>query len=398
MAYRSLLTVITVLWYSRGSLAEPEVITRTGVISGTSIITRRGRGVFAFRGIPYAKAPIGALRFRSPEPAEPWDGIFRANEDPVPCPQVSDDGDIIGNEDCLKLSVYTPRIDLADLLPVMVFIHGGAFVRGDISSSSLAPDFLLDHDIILVAMQYRLTALGFISTGDEVAPGNFGLKDQLLALRWVQENIENFGGDPGRVTLFGQSAGSVSVNLHVLSSQSRGLFHQFIGQSGSALCPWAFEDSTTYKDYSFSLGRNLGCPTTTSKELIDCLRNVDVGMLINDYNGFDDFRKETAITWIPTREPPGNDAFLTDLPINLILDGNLADLPNISGVVKNEGLIVTLSGLFLISPDSIKYIHFLIKYPLHFFRITSYTSFTYTSTIFATENSRLKNYSMKIVN
>ncbi|XP_015108518.1 esterase FE4 isoform X2 [Diachasma alloeum] len=342
MEYRHLLTVIIALWASQESLAGPEVVVNDGVISGTVTVTRRGRSVLAFRGIPYAKAPVGPLRFRNPEPVEPWSGTFYADKDPEPCPQITDDGDAVGDEDCLKLSVYTPKTDPDDLLPVMVYIHGGEFVRGDISFPAVGPGFLLDHDVLLVAMQYRLGVLGFISTGDKIAPGNFGLKDQVLALRWVQDNIKNFGGDPGRVTLFGQSAGGVSVNLHVLSNSSKGLFHQFITQSGSALCPWAFEDSTTYKGYSFALGEGFGCPTSPTEELIDCLRNVEAGVLVNNYDAFVDFRRESTVTWMPTREPDIEGAFLTDLPINLILRSRMQDLPNISGVVKNDGLILTI--------------------------------------------------------
>lgn len=104
----------------------------------------------------------------------------------------------------------------------MVYIHGGAFQVGNARPSYVGPEFILDKDVVLVTMQYRLGVLGFLSTGDVIAPGNFGLKDQVLALQWVQENIANFGGDPESVTLFGQSAGSVSVNFHVLSPITKG--------------------------------------------------------------------------------------------------------------------------------------------------------------------------------
>lgn len=109
----------------------------------------------------------------------------------------------------------------------MVYIHGGHFVTGNSSTTLTGPEYIMDKDVVLVTMNYRLGALGFLSTGDEVAPGNFGLKDQVLALRWVKENIEYFGGDPDRVTIFGESAGSVSVNLHVISDSSIGLYFVF---------------------------------------------------------------------------------------------------------------------------------------------------------------------------
>ena len=115
-----------------------------------------------------------------------------------------------------------------NLLPTMVYIHGGAFENGDAEPSHLGPDYILDKDVVLVTMQYRLGVLGFLSTGDSIAPGNFGLKDQTVALRWVQENIVNFGGNPNSITLFGQSAGSVSVNLHVLSPSAKGIKSYFL--------------------------------------------------------------------------------------------------------------------------------------------------------------------------
>lgn len=108
------------------------------------------------------------------------------------------------------------------MLPVMVYIHGGAFVRGDATSSSAGPTYILDYDVVLVSIQYRLGVLGFLSTGDKFASGNFGLKDQALALRWIQQYISYFGGDPVSVTLFGESAGGVSVNFHVLSTVTKG--------------------------------------------------------------------------------------------------------------------------------------------------------------------------------
>ena len=108
------------------------------------------------------------------------------------------------------------------LLPVMVWIHGGFFLKGSSNSTKYGPDYLLDKDIVYVSLNYRLGVLGFFSTGDSVAPGNFGLKDQVLALKWVQKNIKAFGGDPRKVTIFGQSAGGISVGLHALSDASNG--------------------------------------------------------------------------------------------------------------------------------------------------------------------------------
>ncbi|KAK0094083.1 hypothetical protein PV326_011852 [Microctonus aethiopoides] len=310
-------------------VAQSEVRTSLGKIIGTSFTTRYGRSISAFLQIPYAQSPVGNLRFKNPLPALPWKGTFTADKIALPCPQINEDGETLGVEDCLFLNVYTPRINTSNLLPTMVYIHGGAFQIGNARPSYVGPEFILDKDVVLVTMQYRLGVLGFLSTGDVVAPGNFGLKDQVLALQWVQENIVNFGGDPESVTLFGQSAGSVS------------LFHRYIAQSGSALCPWAFSYSKVYKNYAFELGKKFNCSTNSSEDLIDCLRKIDADDLIINKSVFSGVQQLTGVTWIPTDEPDIPGAFLTMHPVESILQNKILDLPNISGDVKDEGLVVT---------------------------------------------------------
>ena len=143
----------------------------------------------------------------------------------------------IGEEDCLVLNVYSRDVGSPDTA-VMVWIHGGAFILGDGGTDAYGPEFLLDKDIVLVTINYRLSALGFMSMGDDVMPGNLGLWDQRLALQWVQDNIGSFGGDKNKVTIFGESAGGMSVMFHYFSSQSKGLFHKAISQSGTPISPF----------------------------------------------------------------------------------------------------------------------------------------------------------------
>nr|UZH45659.1 carboxylesterase 25 [Meteorus pulchricornis] len=324
-----------------GRAVLSEIRTSLGGIIGTSFITRNGRNISAFLRIPYAQPPIGYLRFQNPLAALPWKGILVADKIAPPCPQIDDYGKFIGVEDCLFLNVYTPRIDVNTSYPTMVYLHGGAFQKGDARPSYLGPDFILDKDVVLVTLHYRLGPLGFLSTGDTSAPGNFGLKDQALALRWVQENIENFGGDPKSVTLFGHSAGSASVNFQVLSPTTKGLFHRFIAQSGSALSPWAFSPSNKYKEYAFRLGQSLNCSTNSSELLIDCLREVEPYILLSNKGVFSGVQELSGVTWVPTDEPDISGAFLTEHPLQYILQNKVPDLPNINGVVKNEGLVVT---------------------------------------------------------
>ncbi|NXC46620.1 SASB hydrolase, partial [Penelope pileata] len=224
---------------------EPEVTLAHGRLRGKQVnVKGTDRLVNVFLGIPFAKAPVGSLRFSPPIPPDPWNDLRHATFYPPLCPQ---DLDMLKkaeknfkekhiqfqtSEDCLYLNVYSPAgSDKKDKLPVMVWIHGGNFVFGGASrydGSALSAY----ENIVVVLIQYRLGLLGFFNTGDEHALGNWAFLDQVAALWWIQENIENFGGDPGSVTLFGISAGSCCVFAHVLSPLSKGLFHKAISESG----------------------------------------------------------------------------------------------------------------------------------------------------------------------
>ena len=189
--------------------------------------THHGKPFLSYLGVPYGAAPEGERRFQLPVPATPWEGELVADRS-VSCPQYEPwSQSIIGVEDCLVVNVHATKEVLESgkpNTPVMVFIHGGGYVFGDGTPQLYGPDWILDFGVILVTLNYRLGALGFLSTGDKELPANLGLWDQRLALQWVQQNIAAFGGDPGRVTIAGESAGSMSVMFHVLSSQSTGLF------------------------------------------------------------------------------------------------------------------------------------------------------------------------------
>ncbi|XP_049861708.1 acetylcholinesterase-like, partial [Schistocerca gregaria] len=176
----------------------------------------------AFLGIPYAEPPTGELRFQAPRPAAAWEGVLNATQYGSDCVQSTG----TGYEDCLYLNVYVPGTPAeAAALPVLFWIHGGEFGSGSGSDQQYGPHFIVSYGVILVTTNYRLGPLGFLSTGDEVVPGNAGLKDQQLALTWVQRNIANFGGDPDLVTPFGQSAGGMAVSFHLVSPLSAGVKH-----------------------------------------------------------------------------------------------------------------------------------------------------------------------------
>ncbi|GJQ76667.1 hypothetical protein Trydic_g15525 [Trypoxylus dichotomus] len=176
-------------------------------------------------------------------PAAPgkWEGILDAIEDAPMCIQKDWFGNMKGQEDCLYLNVHTPEVITKTLKPVMVYIHGGGFVEGHGRYEMAGPEFLIPEGVVLVTINYRLGLFGFLNfeNTDVGVFGNMGLKDQNMALRWVQKNIEKFGGDPNSVTIFGESVGGCSVHMHMLSPMSQGLFHRVIAQSGTALHAWS---------------------------------------------------------------------------------------------------------------------------------------------------------------
>lgn len=177
-------------------------------------------------------------------------------------------------EDCLRVNVYTRQLPpRKKLWPVLVYIHGGGFYSLSGQSYNYAgPKNLIDRDIVLVTFNYRLGSLGFLSTGTEEAPGNNGLKDQVVLLRWVQQNIAQFGGDPNQVTLIGHGAGAISVSLHMVSPMSRDLFHRVILMDGAATAQWKVPRSQL--KLAKRQARLLECPVDNIEEMINCLSKV----------------------------------------------------------------------------------------------------------------------------
>lgn len=218
------------------------VKTEEGKVVGKTL---NGGKVKAFLGLPYAAAPVGDLRWRAPQPPVKWKGVRDAGKFGAHCAQphvyedmIFQDGD--GSEDCLFLNVYAPATAKANSkLPVMFWIHGGGYSGGASSEPRHNGDFLPLKGVVLVTINYRLGVFGFLATADlakeaDGATGNYGLRDQVAALQWVKDNIKNFGGDPGNVTIFGESAGSFAVSTLMAAPSARGLFHKAIGESGAA--------------------------------------------------------------------------------------------------------------------------------------------------------------------
>ena len=186
------------------------VNTTNGAVLGRYMKSNTGRTIRAFMGIPYAEPPVGDLRFRSPQPKKSWHpNILATQNEPPKCAQLHFlTTEFEGQEDCLYLNVYAPEHrhhEKHTKFPVMVYIHGGSLITGHGGISEFGPDYILDTDVILVTGNYRLSVFGFLSTEDENMSGNYGLKDQVAILRWVKENIEDFGGDKDSVTISGSS-------------------------------------------------------------------------------------------------------------------------------------------------------------------------------------------------
>ncbi|XP_046590304.1 esterase E4-like [Neodiprion lecontei] len=328
-------------------ISPPAVTLPQGTIRGAKMVSYRNKTFFAFNGIPYAKPPIGDLRFKDPMPPDPWNGTIDSNHESEQCIQFEPliYEDTTGNEDCLYLNIYTPPLSTSNnikQLPVMVYIFGGRFELGNITSTRCDPRFILDRNVILVVPSYRLGVLGFLTTGDEVLPGNYGLKDMVQALKWIQDNVQYFGGDANRVTLFGSSSGSVMVHLLTLSNLTDGLFHRYILQSGTAFTPAAMTPRSVSSNRAIRLGQYLACPTDSSNMLVNCLKGISASKLVKMTSMFHEWGQYPVVVWGPTIEPDVEGALLTDSPANLLAAGKIRDLPSIALVTRDEGLELSL--------------------------------------------------------
>jgi para-nitrobenzyl esterase len=255
--------------------AQPALaLTSEGFIQGIQTATTR-----EFRGIPYAAAPVGDLRWQPPRPAARHAAILDATKFADHCPQLAGFfGQPSTTEDCLFLNVYTPR-QAAPLRPVMVWIHGGALVTGE-SDDYGATRLVEQGDVIVVTINYRLGSLGFLAhpaltaESPDRASGNYGLMDQQEALRWVQRNALLFGGDPFRVTIFGESAGGLSVHSQLASPGSRGLFQRAIVESGAYQLTQPTLASAEAAGTAFAIAA--GCPDQSAA----CLRRLTVEQVL----------------------------------------------------------------------------------------------------------------------
>ncbi|XP_012985051.1 neuroligin-4, X-linked isoform X3 [Melopsittacus undulatus] len=361
-----------------GQAQYPVVTTNYGKIRGlrTPLPNEILGPVEQYLGVPYASPPTGERRFQPPEPPSSWTGVRNATQFAAVCPQYLDERSLLNdmlpvwftanldtvvtyvqdqNEDCLYLNIYVPTEDGANTKksadditsndrgededihdqnskkPVMVYIHGGSYMEG--TGNMIDGSILASYgNVIVITLNYRLGVLGFLSTGDQAAKGNYGLLDQIQALRWIEENIGSFGGDPKRVTIFGSGAGASCVSLLTLSHYSEGnttgLFQKAIIQSGTALSSWAVNYQPA--KYTRILADKVGCDMLDTTDLVECLRNKNYKELIQ--------QTITPATYHIAFGPVIDGDVIPDDPQILMEQGEFLNYDIMLGVNQGEGL------------------------------------------------------------
>ncbi|CAL1526909.1 unnamed protein product [Lymnaea stagnalis] len=330
--------------------------TTFGTVRGFVDMLKDGQKVEKFLGIPYAKAPVGDLRFEAPTPPDRWPGVRNAFELSPACPQPRMGVDYIQvhvpdfnrtSEDCLYLNIFTPKTSRHNQRhvtdehhkrhAVLVFIHGGSYQNG--MGAMVDGSHLATRDVIVVTFNYRLGPLGFLETSDDVFPGNYGLLDQVEALQWIQKNIEYFGGDPDRVTIDGHSAGGCSVGLLMLMPKAKGLFTRVIQQSGSPFADWAVTRQPGTPNFYFKLfTAAVGCYGNGTAEVKACLKRTPsetIEKVILD-------QPEHPVSLVPPFRPVVDGHVLPDTPEKMAATGEINGREILTGTTTDEGLMAAV--------------------------------------------------------
>ncbi|CAK9800660.1 Carboxylesterase 5A [Anthophora quadrimaculata] len=359
--------------HARQGLGREQPVVRIfeqGSVAGKEVFLNPTQKVIQYLGIPYAQPPLGKLRFAAPvtDPLPSWTGIRNATQFAPSCQQVTnhlklhekhyqrllppDQIDPGVNEDCLYLNIFAPdgnRPD--DGWPVMVWFHGGDFNTGTpaIWDASI---FVTKHKILVVTVAYRLNILGFFTTTDAEAPGNYGMFDQIAALDWVQKKIQYFGGTPSNVVIYGHSSGAISVGLHLVSPMSRGKFSKAIAMSGDAVS--SVGSPQTELPVVDIIAEMFGCYRHPTAALMECLRRVDVNILISESSKIE--------TWGPIVDYEINnftEPFLPMHPRDALESGTLNSVPLLVGYTNNEQALAYIESIGKGNTDGkLSYSHF----------------------------------------
>ena len=295
------------------------------------------KSVSKFLGVPFAAPPTGELRFKAPQPPKEWKPkVYSAKTHGSVCLQPKLFENLIEpftsnftfSEDCLYLDIYSPNISLS--LPVMVYIHGGGYLIG--TAITFPSDILALQGVVVVIIQYRLGPFGFLTTGDSAAPGNYGMLDQVEALKWINENIMNFGGNPNKVTIFGESADGSSVSLHLLSPLSRDLFHQAIAESGVDLSSFAVQPTSVGLPVARELAQKLNCGASDHNTMVSCIHNKRASDIQKASESIK-FDFSNYLYWAPVVDK----YFLLDTPQSLRKKKDFKQVPLIIAFTSHEG-------------------------------------------------------------
>ncbi|KAJ8924063.1 hypothetical protein NQ315_006840 [Exocentrus adspersus] len=315
------------------------VTVQEGILRGRLLTDISGNLFYGFQGIPYAKPPLGKLRFKAPQPPDKWNGIRDATkEGNEPCAKRGDT--VKGSEDCLFLNIFTKKITPKIQKPVMVWVHGGGFTNGSSHSQVYGPEYLIAQDIVLVTVNYRLGPFGFLCLEDSSLgiTGNAGSKDVVMALKWVQNNIKEFCGDPKNVTVFGESCGGAIAHSLMFSPMAKGLFHKIIAQSGSAINALFYGKRST----AHLVGNVLGINGNNESKLLERLQKMPADELLlangkveNPQYVIGKTRNYGLVIEKPSADEP---AFLTEDPRALLKSENYEKVPLMLGVCNRDGM------------------------------------------------------------
>ena len=347
IVFVSTIALLLYMYYARTPSDESityteDIYTNPGVVRGLKEqITVRGQrlDICSFKGIPYAVPPVGELRFKNPVPLNnknSWTGVYNASSFGNSCVQI--ESNITGSEDCLFLNVFTPNLNKQGNLSVFVWIHGGYLLEGNGNEVGYYPDpeFVSSMNIVGVSMNYRLNAFGFLTLKElwlkNISYGNYRIQDQILVLKWVQENIRQFGGNPSSITIAGESSGCSSVYAILASPSADGLFHRAICMSGAPLYKINYEKAA--RDNRIFIDKSR-CSRVPDKDIKECLYNLS---------------KEEIINAVPFHEYP-----------NWAFNGT-NDIPK--KYEKYGAMLVLDPVLFKVSPNNMKDLVYPTKYKI----------------------------------
>ena len=338
--HSNLYFMLLILVFITCACSSPSLTTTVEVTGGT-IEGVEQEGMFIYKGIPFAAPPVGDLRWKAPEPVEPWSDVKKADTFGPACMQAAGG---MGNtspvsEDCMYLNVWTPAKKTDEKLPVIIWIYGGGFMGGSTSTSMYDGTGFAKKGVVLVSVAYRVGPFGFmahpeLSRESGRGSGNYGLEDMIAGMKWVQENVERFGGDPSNVTIFGHSAGGMAVSMLAASPVTKGLFHRAICMSGGSFTPLQTSNET-------STGMNLGVPTLkyaeeTGEEFLkklgaadlEAARALSADDIQNGTRGFG--------MGIGSFKPVADGYIIPNSLYSMYMEGNFNDTPILVGNTSDE--------------------------------------------------------------